>query len=141
MTPNKSTHKRPGPRPRIKRTDGPTPTQSKIIAVAEAHPTLSTPQIGAIVGCDHSHVVRTLAKYGVDQGQLEAFQSKRGDIFAWIQHRLLSSITDEDIKKTPLGSRVLAAAQLYDKERLEKGESTGNVAVMVGFIQQIQGKV
>jgi hypothetical protein len=42
-------------------------------------------------------------------------------VFAGLQQQILASITAEDIKKAPLGTRVLASAQLYDKEQLERG--------------------
>jgi hypothetical protein len=45
-----------------------------------------------------------------------------------MQSKLLSSITDAEIKKAPVGSRILAVAQLYDKERLERSLSTSNLA-------------
>ena len=122
------TKKRPGPPARTKRTDGPTPKQAKIIEVAQAHPDLSFHQIGTLVDVAHTTVMRTLARYGIDQGQVESYKKHRADVFAGMQSRLLSSCTDDDIKKTPLGSRIMAVGILYDKERLETGLSTINTA-------------
>ena len=82
--------------------------------------------------------MRTLARYGIEKGQVEEYKAHRADVFAGIQHRLLASCTDEDIKKAPMGSRVLAAAQLYDKERLELDKSTSNIGVLVDVIKRIQ---
>jgi hypothetical protein len=108
----------------------PTELQQKIINTKQAHPRLNTVEIAAVANCDHTHVVRTLQRYGIAKFDVDNFISNRAAIFAGLQHRLLSSLTDDDIKKTPLGSRVLAAAQLYDKERLETGKTTSNLAIV-----------
>jgi hypothetical protein len=63
---------------------------------------------------------------------LPAFKENRADIFAIHQQRLLNSLTDDDIKKMPPGSRMTSFGILYDKERLERGESTSNVSVLSG---------
>jgi transposase len=66
------------------------------------------------------------------------FVKNRTEILQNTQRRLLNSINDEDIKKTPVGSRVLAFAQLYDKERLETDQSTSNQAVMLGLDKSVR---
>ena len=134
------TPKRPGPAPRTKRTNGPNPNQQHIIKVAQEHPDLSLTQIGQLCDVAHTTVMRTLARYGIDKGQVEEYKSHRADVFAGLQHRLLVSCTDDDIKKAPMGSRVLAAAQLYDKERLELDKSTSNVGVVVDLIKRLQAQ-
>jgi hypothetical protein len=108
----------------------PTELQQKIIEIKQSHPSLNKNEIAAVAGCDHAHVVRTLQTYGLIKDDVDSFVKNRAAIFAGMQHRLISSITSEDIKKAPLGSRILAAAQLYDKERLETGKSTGNLAMI-----------
>lgn len=82
-----------------------------------------------------------MQRYGITHNLIHDYKSNRADIFAGLQHRLLQSITDEDIKKAPIGSRVLAAAQIYDKERLERGESTQNLHQIVDVISRIQAQV
>ena len=59
------------------------------------------------------------------------FEENRSHVFRDVQRRLLTSIDDDEIKKTPVGSRVLAVAQLYDKERLETNQSTENTALIM----------
>ena len=113
------------------RTKHPTELQQKIIEINQSHPTLNKNEIAAVAGCDHAHVVRTLQTYGLIKKDVDHYISNRAAILAGMQHRLLSSITDADIKKTPVGSRVLAAAQLYDKERLERGLSNNDQPIMV----------
>jgi hypothetical protein len=113
------------------RTKHPTELQQKIIEINQSHPTLNKNEIAAVAGCDHAHVVRTLQTYGLIKKDVDSYISNRAAIFAGMQHRLLSSITEADIKKTPVGSRVLAAAQLYDKERIERGLSNNDQPIMV----------
>jgi hypothetical protein len=114
------------------------PRSRKIVELKTQHPELSTTQIGKLVDCSHVNVVKVLQRYGIAQQEVNDYKSNRADIIAGLQSRLLSSVTDEDIKKAPLGSRVLAAAQLYDKERLERGQSTENITQIHGDIAKIK---
>jgi hypothetical protein len=109
-----------------------------IIKAKQEHPDLTTREIAKMVDCDHSNVVRTLQRYGIDQQATEDFKARRADVFAGLQERILKSITDEAIQKTPAIQLVTAASILYDKERLERGESTSNVSVLVGAIKELQ---
>jgi hypothetical protein len=105
---------------------------------AQEHPELSTREIGKLAESDHSTVVRTLQRYHIERAEVEDYKHHRADILAGLQHRLLASCTDADIQKSPMGSRILAAAQLYDKERLERGQSTDNVNVLVAGLKEMQ---
>ena len=106
----------------------PTEKQQQILKLKVEHPDLSTRQLGKLCNSSHTHVVATLNKYGVNAEEVEEFKKHKADILAGLQARILSTLTDDDIKKAPMGSRVLAVAQLYDKERLERGQSTLNLA-------------
>jgi hypothetical protein len=81
---------------------------------------------------------RILKQYKIESNQLSEYKLKRADIMAGMQHKLLASIGEDDIKKAPLGSRVLAAAQLYDKERLERNQSTANISTAHGITPEMQ---
>ena len=61
--------------------------------------------------------------------QAEQFKEQRADVLAFYQQKLLNSLTDSDIKRMPPGSRLTGFGILYDKERLERGQSTDNIAV------------
>jgi len=88
---------------------------------------LSYPQIGKLLGCSHINVLNRLRGYDIQHEDVKGYVDNRADVLADMQWKLLSSITPDDIKKTPTGSRILAVAQLYDKERLERGLSTQNI--------------
>jgi hypothetical protein len=109
--------------------------------VKQEHPELSTREIAALADTDHTHVIKTLQRYGIERTHVEDYKGNRADVLAGLQHRLITSITDADIQKAPMGSRVLAAAQLYDKERLERGQSTSNQATIHADIAALKGHV
>lgn len=114
-----------------------TPKAELIIKTAQDHPDLTTREIGAIADCSHVNVITTLKRYGINHNNLQRYKTNRADILAGLQERLLSSITLEDIQKAPLGSRVLAACQIYDKERLELNKSTSNSAIIHDSVERI----
>lgn len=97
---------------------------------------LTCAEIGKLVGCSKQNVSDRLKAFQTDFVGLETFKSKRADILALFQKKLLYSLTNKDIKKMPGGSRILAFAQLYDKEQVERGKPT----TIVGY-QDIQGKL
>ena len=68
----------------------------------------------------------------------KTFQEQRADILSNMQLRMLQSIDAEDIKKAPMGSRVLAACQLYDKERTERGLVNSTSAVIHADIEALR---
>jgi predicted DNA-binding protein YlxM (UPF0122 family) len=53
-----------------------------------------------------------------------AYITNRADILANLQAKLIQSVSDDKLKKLPAGSAILALCQLYDKERLERGQAT-----------------
>jgi predicted transcriptional regulator len=99
---------------------------------------LSCSQIAKIVGCSKVNVSLRLRYSGYNKGEIKTYKKNRADIFAWMQDKLLSSITEEDIKKTPVGSRILGVAQLYDKERLENDQSSANIAHQVSIAPELR---
>jgi hypothetical protein len=92
---------------------------------------LSYDEIGeSMIGRSKQAVHQRLQPYKDAIENLPAFKENRADIFAIHQQRLLNSLTDDDIKRIPPGSRFTGVGILYDKERLERGESTANVSVL-----------
>lgn len=56
------------------------------------------------------------------------FRIKRADVFADLQLKVLANITPDKLAKCSAQQLATIAAILYDKERLEAGKSTENVA-------------
>jgi hypothetical protein len=93
-------------------------------------------QIAKALKCSPNTILYHLNNIGIDKELDKHFVKNRVEVLQNVQRRLLTSIDPEEIKKTPVGSRVLAFAQLYDKERLETGQTTSNQALLVGIHQQ-----
>ncbi len=96
-------------------------------------------EIAEIVG-GNKDVIHRQIRHLLPTETTEEFKKNRADILAQLQCKILSSIDDADIKKAPFGSRILAMAQIYDKERLERGQSTDNVGVLVAGIKDLQSR-
>lgn len=112
--------------------------QAVILKTKREHPELTTREIGAIAQTSHSNVIKILQRYGIDTTHQDQYKRHRADILCGLQDRLLASVTDEDIQKTPAIQRITGAAILYDKERLERGQSSVNLSVLVGHIEAMQ---
>jgi len=48
-----------------------------VIEIKEKHPDLTTREVGELVGCDHSHVVKVLARWGIEQSKNEEYKENR----------------------------------------------------------------
>ncbi len=118
-----------------------TKNQAEIIKVKALNKNLSCREIAAITKVNPSTVSRTIARYGVDYGLVESYIQSRGDVFAAFQEKILTSCTDEDIKKASFPARILAAMQLYTNERLERGLSTANTSIQIGLSGALQDSI
>ncbi len=90
---------------------------------------LSYPEIGKLVGCSPENVCQRFKAIDYTPERLKDFKKNRADILAHLQSKLINNISEDDVQKAPLGTKVLAMCQLYDKERLERGQSTEIVDV------------
>lgn len=107
-----------------------------VIDTFQKAPQLSHSEIATLNDCDRTTVCKILTDYRIEKAELEEFKSNRADILAGLQLRLTKTITDEEIKKAPLGTRILASCQLYDKERIERGQSIGQ-DIQINVIQAL----
>jgi hypothetical protein len=94
-------------------------------------------QIGKALKISRNTVFYHLNNLSDKKDLVRNFVDHRVEVLQSVQRDLLTSIDSDEIKKTPIGSRVLAFAQLYDKERLEQGLSTSNQSVNVGLHRQL----
>lgn len=70
------------------------------------------------------HITQWLGK----SQRTKEFRENRAEIFASMQDRMLSSVSEDEIQKMAPDRRIWSAAVLYDKERLEEDKSTANVS-------------
>lgn len=89
---------------------------------------LTYTQIAKTLGCSKMNIQERLKKIHNEIERVDDFKKHKADILAIHQNRLISSITPEVIEKAGLKDRAIAFGVMYDKERLERGKSTQNVA-------------
>jgi len=94
---------------------------SKIIELRRKN--LSLQQIADICKCSKQNIHRRLK----DVEEFEDFCKDTAIEYEILQHRILRSIDEESIKKTPMASRVTAIAILEDKKRLVRGQTTERI--------------
>ena len=82
-------------------------------------------------------IVRVIDKH---RPNLEMFKAQRADIFAAEQMEYLEHITDAKLKKATARDLSGMAKLAWEKERIERGESVDNVAVIVKHINAMKEK-
>lgn len=85
---------------------------------------LNDTEIAQLVGRAKQTVNERLKEFRASMGNFKTYKNARADIFAIMGRELLYSLTPSEIKSMPPASRITCAAILYDKERLERGQST-----------------
>jgi transcriptional regulator with XRE-family HTH domain len=94
---------------------------------------LSYEQIAKVVGCDKANVWRRLNGFDVTLEDTEEFKSNEAFVLNNLRLRIANAINDEEIKKAPLQTKLMAYGILYDKHRLETGQSTSNTQILGAF--------
>ena len=73
---------------------------------------------------------------------LSAYEENRGKILSSLEFELLRSLADEEaIQKASLRDRTIAFGTIFDKRRLESGQSTSNLGVLTRHIQAVDGNL
>lgn len=86
-------------------------------------------EIAKIVNCCKQNVHQRLDAIGYSKERITNFKENRADVFAFMQSKLLNSIDDAEIKRLNPYQRIVGASILYDKERLEMGQSTARIDI------------
>jgi hypothetical protein len=89
---------------------------------------LTLSQTARILGCHISNITRRLQPYGIVPGHLQKYKEARADILAFYTGMVLEYITPDKLKKSSAAQLAMIYGTLYDKERLERGQSTANIA-------------
>ena len=90
---------------------------------------LSDSQIAKLLGCSRPNITQRLQKILPERAKTHEFIRNRALTFADLQRRIVESLTDADIKRMAPDRRIWSLGVLYDKERLERGQSTENLAI------------
>lgn len=102
---------------------------------------LTQEDIAGMIGIERSTVSKILKSFKVHKEQVETFKDERADAMAVIQREILSNITVDEIKKAPLQTKMMSYGILYDKERLERGQSTSNESIIVTQIRDMRERL
>jgi hypothetical protein len=89
---------------------------------------LSITQTAKLLNSSKSNISTRLSSVGYKPDYLTKFKNNRADILASYQEIILNSLTPKDVNSASMSQKVTAYAILYDKERLERGQSTENIA-------------
>ena len=84
---------------------------------------LSYQQIADIQGVVPTAIFKQIKKLLPDEAT-EVYKNNRADIIAHMQLGILQSVNKAKIKKASLRDSIVSFGILYDKERLERGQST-----------------
>lgn len=106
-----------------------------IIELARNEPKLSRRELSRQLGCSRNTVDKALAIYANSKEDIELFRKRRADIFAEKQRTILNTLTGKKIEAMNPRDAIVGMGILYDKERLEMGESTSNVASLVKILR------
>ena len=106
-----------------------------IIEMAKAKPEMSRRELSRQLGVSRNTVDKALAIYVNNKGDIELFRKRRADIFAEKQQLILSSLNEKKIEAMNPRDAFVGMGILYDKERLELGESTSNVSGIVKILK------
>ena len=101
---------------------------TKLLEQVSRNPNIKTVELAKLNGVDHSAIVRLFQRHGIDRQRVDDYKGNRADFMAGMQEKLLSAITQEDLEKASLRDKVISMGVLFDKERLERGQSTVNLA-------------
>ena len=106
-----------------------------LVKLKEKYPNISAKNLGKLVGISKQAVCQMFARHGVDfrTGQvtaLEEYKVNRGDILAVKQIECLNAIDHNKLKKASARDLATVYGIMYDKERLERGQSTVNLAAV-----------
>lgn len=127
--------------------------RAKVMELAEQG--LKTVDIAKHQGVAPSTIFRFLQQTEPDRLALEAFKKDRGDVFArlsmkslGLQDKILGTFDDALVaalkpheKGSLLHALNIQAGTLYDKERLERGQSTQNLSILGKFLMQAEEKL
>jgi hypothetical protein len=107
---------------------------------------LSYASIGKIFGCSKQAVQERLQPFLRlinDPASSDAFKANRAEVLTSTQLTLLGNLLDPTkIEKASVNNIAYALRQLFDMERLERGESTANIAYhgIEGKISELDAK-
>lgn len=112
------------------------------LAVAElrVNTGMSTSEIAKRLSMHNNTVQRIVDRIDKYKPVMDHFKINKADLFAIEQMEYLDHITEEKLQKTSARDLAAMAKMAWEKERVERGESVDNVAVIVKHIKEIKAQ-
>lgn len=108
----------------------------KIVELAQAKPELTTREIGKIVGCNHSNVIQTLQRYGIEKAIVDGFNENKVRILNGLQEKILKELSSRSLEKESAHTLIVDAGIIQDKIRDiihgKSGNSGVNININIG---------
>src|SRR5271166_2416348 len=111
--------------------------------IATRYPELTQGDIARRAGCSPQNVSQVLEEFLEETSieRLREFRADKPDICEAIQHRLLASITQDKLDKTPAVSLITGFAIMEDKIRLMRGQPTSiHVHALVDVLDALRAR-
>jgi DNA-binding transcriptional regulator YhcF (GntR family) len=107
-----------------------------ILTLAKEKPTLSQRELAKELGVSRNTVKKALDKVSDFKEEIELFRKQRGDILDEKQALILRAINSKKVSEAKLRDLAVAAGILFDKNRLERGLSTNNIASWLSIVAE-----
>ena len=89
---------------------------------------LNQAQAAKVVGCHKSNISKRLKDLDYTPGYLKSFKDNRADILAALQAQIVKHVTPAKLEKATAYQLTGMMSLLHNQERLERGQSTENIA-------------
>jgi len=109
---------------------------SAVTKMVQSHPNATVREIAAGAGVSKTTAQAYLSKWGINKTELDTFVENRNSIVKSKQQLVLDALTQEKANKSTFKDLAVAYGILLDKDRLESGESTSNIASWTHLVSQ-----
>ena len=102
---------------------------------------MSYNEIATLTGCTKSNVIQRLQTVNAQIDALPNYKKHRADVIALTGRRILSHLTQDKLKAASAYQLTGMYGILYDKERLEREQSTANISIRMATIAALQREI
>ena len=89
---------------------------------------LNQAQTAKVLGCSKPNISNRLKALDYTPGYLKSFKDNRADVLSALQAQIVKHITPEKLQKASAYQLTGMMSLLHNQERLERGQSTENIA-------------
>jgi hypothetical protein len=114
--------------------------EAERVAMLVMNTDMNSEHISSTTGISEGKVRRIMKLIEKYRPELEHFKANKADYFTLEQLRYRDFITDDKLERTPARDLVAMAKTAWEQERVERGESVDNVAVIVKHIRELKAQ-